>query len=130
MKKDARKITLSNGLTVHFCDNARRYFGDYHRVKLEVHCEVPVTPELFDDDAMYRDALSKLGKTVTYRRCEEQMGIPTAQVDECVEKLIERFSSTALRYFDTADFPRRLAQSELAKAKRPRRQLMPMLSNG
>lgn len=130
MNKVAREITLSNGLTVRFADSARRYFGDYHQVRLEVQCEVTVAPGMFQDEAAYRDAVAKIGPTVAYRRVEEQMGVPTEGVEKCVERLVENFSATALRYFDTEEFPGKLVHSELAKALRPRRPMMPMLARG
>ncbi|UFS70047.1 hypothetical protein LPW11_19470 [Geomonas sp. RF6] len=129
MNKAAHEITLANGITVRFTHKARRYFGDYHQVRLEVRCDVAVTPEMFADEASFKDAVAKIGSVVAYQRVEEQMGVPTAGVEECVQKLVESFSATALRYFETAEFPKRLVHSELGKALRPRRHLMPMLSN-
>src|SRR4051794_20816991 len=49
MKKMIRAIPLANGLTVRFYDASRRYFGDYHQVRVEVSCEVLLTQDLFQN---------------------------------------------------------------------------------
>ena len=66
MKKVIREIALANGLTVSFTDATRRYFGDYHQVRVEISCEVPLTAELFADHAAHEAALKLLGPTFCY----------------------------------------------------------------
>lgn len=115
MKKLVREIPLSNGLTVRCFDATRRYFGDYHQVRLEICCEVAVTADLFADDREHESALKLLGKSVLYRRHEEHQGVATEQIDTVRERMLDQFVSHALPYFGGAGFARRLVQAELAK---------------
>lgn len=113
MKQLIREIPLDNGLTVRFFDATRRYFGDYHQVRIEIRCDVPLTPCLFQTGEEYQRALKLLGPTTSYVKNIEHQGIPTAAVDETVEKVIRHFTEHSLGYFTGDAFPKKLVQSEL-----------------
>lgn len=118
MKKLVREIPLANGLTVRFYDASHRYFGDYHKVRVEISCEVPLNAELFQDADDYQQALRLVGPTASYVRHEEHQGVPSAEVDRVVAKVIDDFAGHSLRYFSGDDFPRRLVRSELEKVRK------------
>jgi hypothetical protein len=42
-----RRERLANGLILEFRDLSNRYFGDYHRLHIEVICRIPVDESLF-----------------------------------------------------------------------------------
>lgn len=115
MKKLIREIPLSNGLTVRFFDATRRYFGDYHQVRIQISCDVPLTAELFEDGDAYHRALKTLGAAVSYKKDIEHQGVPTAAVEETVEKVIHHFVEHSLGYFKGASFPKMLVHSELKR---------------
>lgn len=112
-----RTFELPNGLTVFVYDATRRYYEDYHLVRLEIVCETPVLAEYFDNDELFSEARDLLGESAVYRRLLEKMGVPYAEIEAARESLIQGFECTALRYFSADGFPRKLVLSEFAKAR-------------
>jgi hypothetical protein len=117
MKNIIREIPLANGLTVSFADATRRYFGDYHQVRVEVSCEVPLSAGLFDDQPSYEAALKLLGAKVCYLKKVEHQGVPTLGTAAAVQKVIQQFIDHQLSYFGSQAFPRRFVQSELNRVR-------------
>lgn len=115
MNQPIKEIPLANGLTVRFFDATRRYFGDYHQVRIHIVCEVPLVAELFEDDAARQAALKLLGDRASYRKEIEQQGVPTVAVEETVRKVIDHFVEHSLGYFEGEAFPKKLVQSELKR---------------
>lgn len=112
-----REQTLPNGLTVSFYDQTRRYFGDYHLVKLEIVCNVPVIEEYFTGEDESREARALLGETVVYRRNVEQMGVPSTEIERVRGRLVADFEEHSLPYFAAPAFPQKLVAAELKKIK-------------
>ncbi|MBU5614046.1 hypothetical protein [Geomonas azotofigens] len=130
MQKLIREIPLSNGLTVRFFDATRRYFGDYHQVRIQICCEVPVTPDLFPDEESHQAALKLIGASVTYKKDIEHQGVATLCVDQTVARVIDDFAAHSLGYFNTPAFPRKLVLSELTRARGRRSAFVPRGMNG
>ena len=130
MKNVVREIPLANGLTVRFTDATRRYFGDYHQVRVAISCEVPLTAELFDTQPAFEAALKLLGSRVSYLKQVEHQGVPTLSTAETVQKVIQQFIDHSLSYFETAAFPRRLVQSELNRLRTKSNSFVPLRANG
>lgn len=121
MKNPINELSLPNGLTVSFIDHSRQYFGDFYQVKLEISCCVPIRDRYFTDpqEAVY--ARSILGDTVTYRRVEEQMGVPSLNVEMVLQKLIRNFIDHSLIYFKFDTFPRKMIMREMLKINKRER---------
>ena len=115
MKDLIREIPLANGLTVRFFDTTRRYFGDYHQVRVRISCEIPLTADLFDDEHAFHRALKLLGDKVHYQKDVEHQGVATLATAETVEKVIRQFIEHSLCYFETREFPGRFVQSQLSR---------------
>ncbi|ACH39070.1 hypothetical protein Gbem_2057 [Citrifermentans bemidjiense Bem] len=115
MKKLIREIPLANGLTVRFFDATRRYFGDYHQVRISICCEVPLNADLFEDAAAHHDAAKLLGGSVSYSKDIEHQGVATDDIPGTVEKVIQHFVDHSLSYLSGSEFPRKLVQSELKR---------------
>lgn len=115
-----REIPLENGLLVRFCDHTRHYYGDFHLVKIEVVCEVPLRSDYLDDAGDLADALVLLGDPARYRRIMEQMGVPSTSIVSVRERLIENFISHSLPYLASSRFPARFLHSELQRARKKR----------
>ena len=126
MKNIIREIPLANGLTVSFADATRRYFGDYHQVRVEVSCEVPLSAGLFDDQASFEAALKLLGTKVCYLKQVEHQGVPTLGTADAVQKVIQQFIDHSLGYFGSEAFPRRFVQSELNRARAKSASFVPL----
>ena len=130
MKNIIREIPLANGLTVQFVDATRRYFGDYHQVRVEISCEVPLTRQLFEDPADYDPALKLLGSTVRYLKQIEHQGVPTLGTADAVQKVIQQFIDHSLSYFASPDFPRRLVATELNRVRAKAKSFVPLRAHG
>lgn len=110
-----KEIPLPNGLSVSFCDQTRRYFGDYYLVKLEITCHVPIKGAYFAEEDQFQEAKSLLGEEVMYRRHLEQMGVPSTEIERVRNRLITDFENHSLPYFADAAFPLKLVIGELKK---------------
>jgi len=115
-----RELLLPNGLTVSFFDRTRRYFGDFHRVRMELICKIPVLPEYFEDRPVFDEAGPLLGAEVVYRRIHEQMGVPSAEIEKVLNRLVTNFMEHAFTYFASTHFPRKAVLAELKKIERKR----------
>lgn len=116
-----KRIELSNGLVVTLYDETRRYYEDYHLVRLEMVCEATVLPEYFDCAADFSEAVGLLGESAAFRTTIEKMGVPYAEIGEARERLVEAVVNNCGDYFSRESFPCRLVMSELAKARGKRR---------
>ncbi len=114
----AREIPLENGLTVSFYQHTHRYFGDYHRIKVEIICEVPLLEEYFTCREEFAEARATLGDKAVFRRDLELMGVPSADVEQSIESVIANFSGHSLSYLASPLFPRKVVQAELSGPRR------------
>jgi len=130
MKNVVREIPLANGLTIRFTDATRRYFGDYHQVRVSVSCEVPLTADLFEDQPSFEAAVKLLGVKVLYLKKVEHQGVPTLGTAEAVGKVIQQFMDHSLSYLETEAFPRRFVQSELNRVRARSKSYVPLRANG
>jgi hypothetical protein len=101
-------------------DTTRRYYEDYHLVRLEIVCEVPLREEYFTGPEKMAEARRVLGDRAMYRRTVEKMGVPYAEIGQAREKLIDSFMVNALPYLSDEKFPRMFVLSELAKTEKKR----------
>ena len=97
-----RSERLANGIELTFFDRSNRYFGDYHRVSVEVRLAVP-TPA---------------GTIETVRHCE-RMAVPGAGVIAVRDRLAADFLEHAGRYLAHPDYPERFAAATAVRG-RPR----------
>ncbi|ORJ63446.1 hypothetical protein B5V00_00865 [Geothermobacter hydrogeniphilus] len=112
-----RSIPLEGGLKLDFFDLGNRYFGDYHRIKILVRCEVPLRETMFaaesDPRRAFDRARRRLGERVVYERSLERMGVAGADVEAVRDRMIDAFLSSAGPYLRHPEFPRRLVESRL-----------------
>jgi len=117
-----RREELANGLVLEFFDHSNRYFGDYHKVRVEVQCRLPLRIELFQDQldpaAALAQAAARFGDAPLDVRQLERMGVPGAEVDRVRAALIDDFLRTGGVYLQRPDYPQRLLRQKLAAAPR------------
>ena len=89
-----RTEPLANGMLLEFVDLSNRYYGDYHRVCVEVRIRVPLP-----DSCLYN--VTRL----------ERMGVAGADVTVSRDRLVDDYWRHAGQYLARADFPARLAAS-------------------
>lgn len=108
---------LANGLLLEFFDRSNRYFGDYHRVCIEIRTtlslDAPVLGPL-DADLLQR-ARRYFGPTLIVTRTRERMGVEGARVAATMSELIEGVRQEASRYLSRPDYPVRLLMVEVEK---------------
>ncbi len=124
MEKTLRKEFLDNGLTVEFFDRTNRYYGDYHRLKVDVRCCIPVTPAAFpeaaDPEAESLKARCLLGDEAVWERSLEKMGVCGADVEAGQNALIDGFIASSFTYLQNPLFPARFIARELTEKKKSR----------
>jgi hypothetical protein len=120
-----RTEKLSNGLTVEFHDRSNRYYGDFHRVRIEVRCSIPLTPAVItpseDPEAELRRVRDILGEEVVFTRFIERMGVAGDALEQTKRHLIDSFTRSAFAYLENPAFPSRLVARELERRKKVRR---------
>lgn len=121
MKTCVRKIPLSPTITLQIFDTTRRYYEDYHLVRIEIECEVPLLEEYFNGPEQLAAARRILSDCAVYRRIIEKMGVPYAEIEPAREQLIESFVATALPYLADEKFPPKFIASELLKTEKRNR---------
>jgi hypothetical protein len=119
MTKIIRTENLANGIKVEFKDCSNRYYGDYHRVRIEVRCSFPLTPAVLGqaaDSEEEQDKIRKIiGEKYVYTRVLEQMGVPGDALDETRRNLIDSFAGSTFSYMAHPSFPLRLIEKELER---------------
>ena len=120
---------LENGVVVEFFDRSNRYFGDYHRICIDVSCRIPLSAEIFgtagDAEDKVRKARSVLGDEAIYRRTLDRMGVAGAEVEETRQRMLDEFSRSNFPYLGSSEFPARFVAKEMAGARKPRHLFVP-----
>jgi hypothetical protein len=124
-KNLVRSERLTNGLSVEFYDFSNRYFGDYHRVRIEVRCHIPLEQALFltspDPLTELQEARALLGNGVLFTHVLEKMGVPGGDLERVRKSLMDNYARNALEYLDHPGFAARVIAKELAQRRKIRR---------
>lgn len=102
-----RIIELDNGLRLELHDQSNRYFGDYHRLKIEVRCTIPLDKKFFGGDENHPDLLlarNKFGESLCFERSLERMGVAGADVAPVREELVASFMKSSASYLEHPEF--------------------------
>ena len=115
-----REERLANGLQVLFVDESNRYFGDYHRVCIQITLvyaldELPVANG--DDEAFRDNAIASLGHELKVVKRLERMGVSGAAVEKARQSMVEAFMENASPYLNRPEYPRSLVDAELKKRR-------------
>lgn len=108
---------LDNGLLLRFFDRSNRYFGDYHRLCIEIHCAVPVAEYMSAEEIDAQEVHRFIGTEASFHKTLEQMGVAGADVKATRERLLTNFLETTGAYLARPEFPRRFLAKELARRK-------------
>lgn len=88
--------TLANGLKLEFYDRSNRYYGDYHRVCVEVRLIAGSAA-----DCLPADVCTETHSLV-------RMAIPGALLLATRDQLVGDFLASTLEYLSRTDFPQRM----------------------
>lgn len=102
-------------------DHSRRYFGDFHVVSLEIKCEMFILPRLLNNPSVYVEITSAIGDRITLVRKIQQMGVPSASVNQVKDELIGNFKQNSLPYFTSSNFPTKAILSQIRKSGKTER---------
>lgn len=86
-----KRIDLANGLQVEFFDRSNRYFGDYHRIQVEVRLRFELPVQVGPDAEFWQRVRMAHGHHLEVRRVLERMAVPTADTDRVRERLVTDF---------------------------------------
>jgi hypothetical protein len=115
-----REERLENGLQILFADESNRYFGDYHRVCIQItlSCDLDELSVTNSADQAFRDnAIASLGKELKIIKRLERMGVPTAEVENVRHSMIEAFLENSATYLSRPEYPKSLVDAELKKRR-------------
>ncbi|PLX85952.1 MAG: hypothetical protein C0614_04090 [Desulfuromonas sp.] len=118
---ELRRESLSNGLELSFVDRSNRYFGDYHRLQIEVHIAVQLPKVDTDADDFWSVARRVFGDHLTLVRTLERMGVAGDQVAATREQLVSDYLQHAVPYLERPQSLRALVAGELKRRKTGRR---------
>lgn len=108
----------NDGMTLSIISSSRRYFGDFHNVKVVISCVLPLRPELFPSEKEFSHARSMLGDETTYERVIEKTGVPTNEIEQLIKQLIADFERNSLPYLNAPDFCLRLVATQIKKLEK------------
>lgn len=86
---------LSNGVCINFNDQTNRYYGDYHRVCIEVEL---------------RFASDKYTQTHTFQTLE-RMGVSSGDLEGVKQQILASFRQGTMRYMASDNFEAKFLQS-------------------
>jgi len=118
--KIIRTCVLGGGILATVTDRTSHYFGGYYHVRIHVSADVPLAATAFADEAEYRDAVLRLGDSVSFSRTLEKMAVPEGELDVVRQHLLASFDTNLLPYLQRADFADSYVRSELRKAVKSR----------
>lgn len=106
-----RTEILENGVELAFFDLSNRYFGDYHRVCIEVHISV---------GAATGAACPETGHPVPVVQIRhlERMGVAGAELEATRNRMVQEFLQHAGSYLARDDYPVRLAVVQATSRRR------------
>ena len=110
MAEKLHDLTLKNGVLVSFYDQTNRYFGDFHRVCVQVIVDLP---EGFD----LPPGLSRAN--CRYERTLEKMGVTSDLLDAERNALIDAFLTTSKSYLEKSHFPQQLLRKMQQQKRSP-----------
>src|ERR1039457_2353983 len=106
---------LSNGIKLNIVPHWHRYFGDYYNLKLVITCVIPVTNLFFSEVEGLKEDLPALGEEIVFKRITEKSGIPSAEKESVLDKLLEDFKNNSLPYLESTSFPKKMFLAEIKK---------------
>ncbi len=110
MLAELPSIALDNGLVLSFDDQSNRYFGDYHRICIEVLVALPQGAD--------SDQGCAVGRSWSLRTLAK-MGVPTAALGVERASLVKDFLAASRAYLEMPDFPQQLLRKMRLKKKKP-----------
>lgn len=110
MNKPLETIKLENGIVVEFHTRANRYFGDYHRLQIDVIALIPMKSGC--STAYLQEQAEKNSEFITYEKTLERMGVATNEIEITIKSMMYDFIETTGRYLVKKHFAENLHQQK------------------
>ena len=117
MAEPFRAVELENGLKVCFYDISNRYYGDFHRVCIEVKIDIPSQSILLSDEQAR--LAEKLENPLCFETRLERMGVAGGELRRVREALVDSFLTSSSSYFNKPGFASQLLKKKLSEKARP-----------
>ncbi|MDA3903683.1 MAG: hypothetical protein PF441_09595 [Desulfuromusa sp.] len=119
MNKPFNITRLSNGVILEFFDQGNRYFGDFHRIKINVFATIPFAVESLSAD-LQQFAATYPGY-ILYEKTLERMGVATSEVENVTHSLIDDFIASTGSYLEKKTFVEGLLRKNMTRKNQPER---------
>jgi len=103
--------TLGNGVAVEFFDQSNRYYGDFHRVKINAVAKIPLIKTALPED-LY-DFAATCPDYVTYEKSLERMGVMSGDVQKVINSLVDDFIESVGGYLKKDNFAANLLRKNM-----------------
>jgi hypothetical protein len=104
-------------LTIRVYDLTKVYFGDYHHVRIKIACY----PDKVTAGWGQCTADSIDTGNISYIRTLEKMGVPSVDIENVKNDLLNDFKVNSIPYLSSPDFPQKMIEKELSKKVSPAR---------
>jgi len=102
---------------VDFFAQNNRYFGDFHRLKINAIATIPFDTAVLSDDLL--EFAASYPGFIKYEQSLERMGVVTSLVETVTHGLVDDFIETVEKYLEKKNFAENLLRRELEnKTKR------------
>ncbi len=117
MNKPFHTRRLGGGVVVDFFDQNNRYFGDFHRLKINAIATISFDTATLPADL--QEFAASYSGNIKYKKSLERMGVVTSLVEIVTHELIVDFIETVENYLKKKNFAENLLRRELQnKTKR------------
>ncbi len=111
MNKPTKRIELNNGVLVEFYIQENRYFGDYHRLQINVVALIPLESAPPTDGL--EEQTEKHSGFIKYEKKLERMGVATDQIDTAITSMMDDFIETVGCYLEKKNFAENLLRQKM-----------------
>ncbi|WP_092349848.1 hypothetical protein [Desulfuromusa kysingii] len=111
MSKTSKSFQLENGVSVEFVPQENRYFGDYHRLQIDVIAKIPLDSGSLPADLI--EVAEKYSGSIKYEKTLERMGVASNQLDIATQSMIDGFMQTVGCYLANKSFAEHLLRKTL-----------------
>lgn len=118
MSNILKEYELSNGLKVTIYDETIRYFCNYFNVILKLTSPIIIEKSLFDDEKLFEEICSLLGKKIVYTKTIIKNAVVDIELDKTKGLILKDFEQNSLPYLSKNSFVKKFILKKLKEKKR------------
>lgn len=116
MAEKEQNYQIADGIHARFVDRGNRYFGDFHRLLINVEISIAVVRDEFAEE--FRELLSENDSEIYYRTTLEKMAVSSADYDKDFNLLVTMFMQTTGNYLKQPAFAKALIEKQLRSGRK------------